>query len=311
MPSAKTPRGKQTAADVAAGFSITGLLDASAKTRERFPVEEIPVAQIADHPANTAYSMDDASIRSLADSIRRDGLTDIPLVRKMADGSWQMISGHRRKAAYALLAKDDGAFSRMPCRIIANITDEQSIALLHTANLFVRQLTVTERAEATRALGLEARAILKSEPAFAGMKSDDVKAAIISAQTGHAVSPKTIRRTERMARQIANDLIPEWAREADAGNLSEQSVNALARMDASQQEALFGKRAGRALSKQENSALIKEATADSAAPDKRLAQALKNLESFERNHAGEPSDAEADALSAIGRLSARLLGLDD
>lgn len=311
MLSVKTSKGKPSAAEVAAGFSITGLLDAGTKTRERFPIEEIPVELIADHPANTAYSMDGESIRSLADSIRRDGLTDIPLVRKMADGSWQMISGHRRKAAYTLLAQEDNAFARIPCRIIANITDEQAVALLHTANYFVRQLTVTERAEATRALGLEARALLKSDPAFAGMKADDVKAAIITAQTGRAVSPKTIRRTERMARQIANDLTPEWAREADAGNLSEQSVNALARMDASQQEALFAKRGGRALSKQENSALIKEATADSAAPDKRLVQALKNLETFERNRTSRLSDAETEAVSAIGRLSARILEMDD
>ena len=97
---------------VAAGFTITGLLDGASRTRERYPVSEIAVADIADHPANAAYSMDPAGIAELAESIREDGLTDLPLVRKVGDGSWQMVSGHRRKAAYALLDGDE-AFAQV------------------------------------------------------------------------------------------------------------------------------------------------------------------------------------------------------
>lgn len=137
---------------VAAGFTITGLLDGASRTRGRYPVSEIAVADIADHPANAAYSMDPAGIAELAESIRADGLTDLPLVRKVGDGSWQMVSGHRRKAAYALLAKDDPAYERMPCRVIEGIDDERAVTLLHAANYFTRALTVTERAAATEAL---------------------------------------------------------------------------------------------------------------------------------------------------------------
>ena len=68
---------------VAAGFTITGLLDGASRTRGRYPVSEIAVAAIADHPANAAYSMDPAGIAELAESIREDGLTDLPLVRKL------------------------------------------------------------------------------------------------------------------------------------------------------------------------------------------------------------------------------------
>lgn len=82
--------------------------------------------------------------------IRADGLTDLPLVRKVGDGSWQMVSGHRRKAAYALLAKDDPAYERMPCRVIEGIDDERAVTLLHAANYFTRALTVTERARRDR-----------------------------------------------------------------------------------------------------------------------------------------------------------------
>lgn len=203
---------------VAAGFTITGLLDGASRTRGRYPVSEIAVADIADHPANAAYSMDPAGIAELAESIRQDGLTDLPLVRKVGDGSWQMVSGHRRKAAYALLAKDDPAYERMPCRVIEGIDDERAVTLLHAANYFTRALTVTERAAATEALRGDAVRLRSEDPSLSGMRVDDVKAAIIERQTGRKVSGKTIAREERLARRIAEDLSPEWAAEADRGN---------------------------------------------------------------------------------------------
>lgn len=215
---------------VAAGFTITGLLDGASRTRGRYPVSEIAVADIADHPANAAYSMDPAGIAELAESIREDGLTDLPLVRKVGDGSWQMVSGHRRKAAYALLAKDDPAYEKMPCRVIEGIDDERAVTLLHAANYFTRALTVTERAAATEALRGDAVRLRSEDPSLSGMRVDDVKAAIIERQTGRKVSGKTIAREEKLARRIAEDLSPEWAAEADRGNLSAEAVRTLADM---------------------------------------------------------------------------------
>ena len=216
---------------VAAGFTITGLLDGASRTRGRYPVSEIAVADIADHPANAAYSMDPAGIAELAESIRKDGLTDLPLVRKVGDGSWQMVSGHRRKAAYALLAKDDPSYERMPCRVIEGIDDERAVTLLHAANYFTRALTVTERAAATEALRGDAVRLRSEDPSLSGMRVDDVKAAIIERQTGRKVSGKTIAREERMARpHRRGPLDPSGPPKADRGNLSAEAVRSLAGM---------------------------------------------------------------------------------
>ena len=168
------------AKSVASGFTISGLLDRNASTRSDYPVERIPVGEIADHPANAAYSMDDAGIAQLARSIKEEGLTDLPLVRKLDDGGWQMVSGHRRKAAYALLAEEDEKYAQIPCRVIRDITDEQSVMLLHAANYFVRSLTVSERAAASRALGVEVERMRAENPGLAGVRTEDIKAAIIS-----------------------------------------------------------------------------------------------------------------------------------
>ena len=99
--------------------------------------------------------MDEEGIAKLADSIQRDGLTDLPLVRRLQGGGFQMISGHRRMAAFRLLAQQGPSYSKLPCRVIADISDEQALTLLHTANFFTRSLTVTERAAATKALGIQ------------------------------------------------------------------------------------------------------------------------------------------------------------
>lgn len=141
-----------SAAEVSEGFSISGLLDAGSQTASRFPVREIPLFDIQEHPGNVAYSMDEEGIARLAESIRRDGLTDLPLVRRLQGGGFQMISGHRRMAAFRLLSQQGPSYSKIPCRIASDVSDEQALVLLHTANFFTRSLTVTERAAATKAL---------------------------------------------------------------------------------------------------------------------------------------------------------------
>ncbi len=225
--------------DVAKAFSISGLLDEKSKTRERFPVLEIDVDDIAAHPANVAYSMDASAIKQLASSIKRDGLTDLPLVRRLDDGGYQMISGHRRLEAFRLLAEDDESFSRIPCRIVEGITDAQAITLLHTANYFVRSLTVTERAYATEALGIEAERLRAEDPSLKGKRTEDIKAEMIERQTGKSVSGRTILRDEKMAKTIQSDLSRNWAIEANDGRLSASSVEILKGLPREKQTRLY------------------------------------------------------------------------
>ena len=279
---------------VASSFSISGLLDADSQTRRRFPVAEIPVADIADHPGNATYSMEDASIAKLADSIRRDGLTDLPLVRKLPDGSYQMLSGHRRKAAYILLAENDPAFSKLPCRIIEGISDDEALVLLHTANFFVRQLNVVERAAASKALGLEVERLRATNPSLRGKRTEDIKAAIFTAQTGAKVSGKTIQRREALARKVESDLIEEWRTQALAGSLSDSRIRELASMDEDEQrKALSGDAAPKS-------------TSSSAGIARLVASAERSLAKAAKSKSIEPSDIDAALLASIRKSLERL-----
>lgn len=301
----------------ASGFTISGLLDRSAATRSDYPVEKIPVGAIADHPGNTAYSMDEAGIAQLAKSIRDEGLTDLPLVRKLDDGSWQMVSGHRRKAAYALLAEEDERYAQIPCRIIRGITDEQSVMLLHAANYFVRNLTVAERAAASRALGVEVERLRAENPELSGVRTEDIKAAIISEQTGRKVSGKTIQRQESLARKIEKKLAPGWCDAALADALSADAVGILASLEPAEQERLHAAWEAQTLGKKETTEFLRKATAEPEAdgapkdaspkPAAALSSALRALGRYESKAKNPPSELDRQALHEIAETASRLI----
>lgn len=291
-----------SAADVAEGFSISGLLDAGSQTASRFPVREIPLSDIQEHPGNVAYSMDEEGIARLAESIRRDGLTDLPLVRRLQGGGFQMISGHRRMAAFRLLSQQGPSYSKIPCRIASDVSDEQALVLLHTANFFTRSLTVTERAAATKALGIQVEQMRAADPSLAGMRTEDVKARIVEEMTGRKVSGKTIKREEALADKVAG-LIPEWRDAADSGGLSAKAVDALAGSNEATQRSAFEKWSESPKSKAATTELIASMTASKPAADKRLASAEKALGRFVASLPRNLSAADSEAISRIAELA--------
>ena len=291
-----------SAMDVASGFSISGLLDAGAQTASRFPVKEIPLSDIQEHPANIAYSMDEEGIAKLADSIQRDGLTDLPLVRRLQGGGFQMISGHRRMAAYRLLSKQGPSYSKIPCRIASDISDEQALTLLHTANFFTRSLTVTERAAATKALGIQVEQMRAADPSLAGVRTEDVKARIVEVMTGRKVSGKTIKREEALADKVAK-LIPEWREVADSGELSAKAIDALERSGEATQRSAFDKWAESPRTKAATTELVASMTASEPAADKRLVSAEKALSRFVANLPKNSSAADSETLDRIAELA--------
>ena len=239
------------------------------------------------------------------------------VVRKLDDGSWQMVSGHRRKAAYAMLAEEDERYAQIPCRIIRGISDEQSVMLLHAANYFVRNLTVTERAAASRALGMEVERMRVENPELSGMRTEDIKAAIISEQTGRKVSGKTIQRQESLARKIEEDLVAGWREAALSDSLSADAVNALAKMEPDEQERLFSSWKEHPLDKKKTTEFLRKATSESSAkprqeeeqkPSAPLGSALRALRRYESKALGEPSELDRQALGEIAETAEGLLG---
>lgn len=261
-----------SAKDIAKDFTITSLLNESTLTQRNYPVAEIELARIEDHPNNNVYSMDESAISKLANSIKEQGLTDLPLVRKTESGSFQMISGHRRKAAYTLLAQEDESFGKIPCRIIEGVSDDQAVMLLHAANYFTRTLTMTERAAATRALGVVVEQRRSEDPSLVGVRTEDIKATIIAEQTGRKVSGKTIKRQEALAELIETKLIDAWRAKAEAGYMSATCIEEVACLSESDQVDLYDNLPSGAVSKSTVSRYIEDALSERAVEATELAR---------------------------------------
>lgn len=288
-----------SASNVAEGFSISGLLDAGAKTRSKYPVAELDVDIIEDNPENAVYSMDEASIEALAASIEKDGLTDLPLVRKLPDGRWQLISGHRRRAAFRLLAQKDPGYRKMGCRIVENITDEQAVTMLHAANYFVRELTVAERAAATKALGAQVQSMREADPSLSGVRTEDIKAAIIEGQTGRKVSGKTIKRDEALAKAIEESVSDSWRPLANAGKVSATAVKELAAMPKEAQEKAYEKMGVDGMTKREITRSLLSMRPAKTQPDSTLSKARKLVDKYAKEFAGTLTAHDRECIEAI------------
>ena len=107
---------------------------------QRSYVTDLPAAEISDFPNHPFKVRMDQSMVELADSVKQYGVLVPSLVRPMPDGSYQMVSGHRRKRAAEL-----GGLPTVPC-IIRELTDDEAIIVMVDSNLQREQILPSEKA---------------------------------------------------------------------------------------------------------------------------------------------------------------------
>lgn len=163
---------------------------------------------------------------------------------------------------------------------------------------------MTERAAATEALRGDAVRLRSEDPSLSGMRVDDVKAAIIERQTGRKISGKTIAREERLARRIAEDLSPEWAAEADRGNLSAEAVRSLAGMPKERQAEMHAAMEPWRRTKRELSDYVRSEGKAQAGPDGRIAKAARLVADFLERPPESPSAADLSLLREMALMTA-------
>ena len=107
---------------------------------QRSYVTDLPAAEISDFPNHPFKVRMDQSMVELADSVKQYGVLVPSLVRPMPDGSYQMVSGHRRKRAAEL-----AGLPTVPC-IIRELTDDEAIIVMVDSNLQREQILPSEKA---------------------------------------------------------------------------------------------------------------------------------------------------------------------
>ena len=107
---------------------------------QRSYVTDLPAAEISDFPNHPFKVRMDEEMVQMVESVKERGILSPVLVRRMPDGSHQMVSGHRRKRAAEL-----AGLPTLPC-VIRELTDDEAIIVMVDSNLQREQVLPSEKA---------------------------------------------------------------------------------------------------------------------------------------------------------------------
>lgn len=116
--------------------------DESREDLKRERLMEIPVSLIHDFPDHPYKVKDDENMLELVESIKTRGLIQPVLVRPLDDGTYEMVSGHRRKRAFEL-----ANIEKIPARV-QELTKDEAILSMVDSNLQRDEILPSEKAYA-------------------------------------------------------------------------------------------------------------------------------------------------------------------
>lgn len=199
---------------------------------KRDSVQDIPISQISDFPEHPFKVKQDEAMLEMAESVRQYGVLVPGLVRQLADGSYQMVSGHRRKLASRLAGRDT-----IPC-IVRDLTDDEAIIVMVDSNLQREKVLPSEKAFAYK-MKLEAmrrqgkRTDLTSTPVVEKLKGKDaLSSAIIGKAAGD--SYEQVRRYIRLTY-----LLPEILEMVDDSKIAFRPAVELSYLAEKEQRILY------------------------------------------------------------------------
>lgn len=199
---------------------------------KRDSVQDIPLAQISDFPEHPFKVKQDEAMMEMAESVRQYGVLVPGLVRQLEDGSYQMVSGHRRKLASELAGRDT-----IPC-IVRDLTDDEAVIIMVDSNLQRERVLPSEKAFAYK-MKLDAmrrqgqRTDLTSTPVVEKLKGKDaLSSAIVGKTSGD--SYEQVRRFIRLT-----NLIPEILDMVDEGRIAFRPAVELSYLAEQEQRTLY------------------------------------------------------------------------
>ena len=196
---------------------------------KRDSVQDIPLAQISDFPEHPFKVKQDEAMMEMAESVRQYGVLVPGLVRQLEDGSYQMVSGHRRKLASELAGRDT-----IPC-IVRDLTDDEAVIIMVDSNLQRERVLPSEKAFAYK-MKLDAmrrqvgrpKNSAPVEPNFKGVRSNEELA---------ASSPDSRPQIQRYIR--LTNLIPEILDMVDEGRIAFRPAVELSYLAEQEQRTLY------------------------------------------------------------------------
>ena len=194
---------------------------------KRDVVLDLPLDQIGDFPNHPFKVRQDDAMMEMMESVQLHGVLVPGLVRQLADGSYQMVSGHRRKLASELAGRDT-----IPC-IVRDLTDDEAVIIMVDSNLQRERVLPSEKAFAYK-MKLDAmrrqgqRTDLTSRPMVEKLESVEK----MGRDTGE--SGRQIQRYIRLT-----NLIPEILDMVDDGRIAFRPAVELSYLTEQEQHILY------------------------------------------------------------------------
>lgn len=141
----------------------------------------VPIEKLIDFPNHPFKVNDDKEMEKMVETVKQGGIIIPLIVRPKDDGTYEIISGHRRKRASQL-----ANLKEVPC-IIRNLTDDEATIIMVDSNMQREKILPSEKAFAYK-MKLEAQK-------HQGQRTD-----LTSAQVGQKLENKTAR--EKVAEDV-------------------------------------------------------------------------------------------------------------
>jgi ParB family chromosome partitioning protein len=177
---------------------------------EKTDVQEVLLDDLVDFHNHPFFvpGEDDSSIKTLAESIRENGVLTPAIVRKLEDGRYELISGHRRRLACKV-----AGLATMPVIVKEYASEDDAITAVINANLQRKEMLPSEKA---RVYGLRYEVLKHQGKATVEKNGEEISGnslKLIGQTTGD--SEKTVQRYMTLLR-----LTGELLDMVDSGKLS-------------------------------------------------------------------------------------------
>ncbi len=241
------------------------------EAKNNFKVEYIDINNIERNEKNFYKIVD---VEELAEDIKLNGLNHNLVVRKLANGKYELISGERRYTALTKLVKEGNKlFALVPCKVI-EADDIDSEIILIQANAQTRELTESEKCQQVARLTELYKTKKKNGEKVPGkirnLIANDLK-----------LSPTQVGRYER----INKGLIPELKEILEQGNLTINNASEFSTLS------------------EENQKVILEIINNKVEINKEEAYELKNkLKALEEEKLNELKKLENEKISEITKI---------
>ena len=186
---------------------------------------------ISDFPNHPFKVRQDEAMAEMVDSVKQYGVLVPALVRPKADGSYEMIAGHRRKCAATL-----AGITEMPC-IVRNLTDDEATIIMVDSNLQRETILPSEKAFAYK-MKLEA---IKRQAGRPSKENSVPVGQNFEGKTSRELladkSPDSNTQIQRYIR--LTELIPPVLDMVDSGKIAFRPAVELSYLSKEQQQSLY------------------------------------------------------------------------